>query len=133
MRKTNRVMVSGIAVLAGILTLGLNGTAFAFHRGGVADCDGCHSMHQSPENPVAGTPNSLLLTGTDPSSTCLNCHAGSGGEHILSGDATNWSPGGDFFWLTQSYTNGSVTSDPDNMGHNVVAVDYSLTIDATKA
>jgi cytochrome c553 len=67
----------------------------------------------------------------------LNCHAGSGSYHILSTDASNWSPGGDFFWLTQSYTNtnwsGPVTSDPDNMGHNVIAVDFSLAVDGTNA
>jgi predicted CXXCH cytochrome family protein len=55
----------------------------------------------------------------------------------LSTDATVWSPGGDFFWLTQSYTNsnwsGSVTSDPDNMGHNVISADYGLTLDATNS
>ena len=128
-------IVLGIAALAAILTFGLAGTATAFHGGGVAHCDGCHSMHNSPENPVSGTPNSTLLKGTDASSTCLNCHAGNGSYHILSTNAGNWSPGGDFFWLTQSYTNsnwsGSVTSDPDNMGHNVVATDFSLTVDAT--
>jgi len=131
MRKPHRVTLPGIAALAGILALALGGTAFAFHRGGVADCGGCHSVHDSPENPVSGTPNSLLLIGADPSSTCLKCHAGSGGEHVLSADASNWSPGGDFFWLTRSFTNESLTSDPDNMGHNVVALDYSLAVDGT--
>src|SRR5210317_1857956 len=118
------VMVSGLAALAA--TIGLAGTATAFHGGGVAHCDGCHSMHNSPENPVEGNPNSLLLKGSDPSSTCLNCHAGAGSAksyHSMSTDGTVWSPAGDFFWLTQSYTNsnwsGSVTSDPDNMGHNI--------------
>ena len=124
-----------LAVLAGILILGWAGSALAFHEGGVAHCDGCHSMHNSPENPVLGTPNNTLLKGSDASSTCLNCHAGSGSYHILSTDASNWSPGGDFFWLTQSYTNtnwsGSVTSDPDNMGHNIIAADFSLTVDGT--
>jgi hypothetical protein len=131
MRKTNRVVVSGVGALAGILILGLNGTAFAFHQGGVAHCDGCHSMHNSAENLVTGAPTGQLLKGTDPSSTCLNCHGGTGGERVLSTDATNWSPGGDFFWLTESYTNDSVTSDPDNMGHNVVAGAFGLTADAT--
>jgi len=107
----------------------------AFHGGGVAHCDGCHSMHDSPENPIQGNPNALLLKGSDPSSTCLNCHAGSGSYHIYSTDGSNFSPGGDFFWLTQSYTNvvrgNSITSDPDNMGHNVIALDYGLTVDGT--
>jgi hypothetical protein len=128
-------MMQALALAAGLLILSLSGTALAFHDGGVAHCDGCHSMHNSPENPVSGTPNNLLLKGSDASSTCLNCHAGSGSYHILSTDASNWSPGGDFFWLTQSYTNsnwsGSVTSDPDNMGHNVIAVDFGLTVDGT--
>jgi hypothetical protein len=135
MTKRNHAIVQTIALLAGLLTLGWAGNALAFHDGGVAHCDGCHSMHNSPENPVTGTPNSQLLKGDDASSTCLNCHAGSGGEHVLSTDATNWSPGGDFFWLTQSYTNtdlsGTVTSDPDNMGHNVIASDFGLVVDGT--
>jgi hypothetical protein len=135
MTKRNHAIVKTIAVLAGLLIVGWAGGALAFHDGGVAHCDGCHSMHNSPENPVTGTPNNQLLKGSDGSSSCLNCHAGSGGEHVLSTDATNWSPGGDFFWLTQSYTNsdgsGSVTSDPDNMGHNVIASDFGLTVDGT--
>jgi hypothetical protein len=135
MKNRKGTIIHGVAVLVGVITLSLGGTALAFHDGGVAHCDGCHSMHNSPENPVTGTPNNLLLKGSDPSSTCLNCHAGSGSYHILSTDASNWSPGGDFFWLTQSYTNtnwsGSVTSDPDNMGHNVVATDFGLTVDGT--
>jgi hypothetical protein len=130
-------MVPGIAALAAILTLGLAGTATALHDGGVAHCDACHSMHNSPELPGLGTHS--LLIGTDASSTCLNCHADNGGSyHVLSDNASNWSPGGDFFWLTESYTNAggwygapSETSVPDNMGHNVVAVDFTLTVDAT--
>jgi len=140
MSRTERLLVVTIAALAGILTFGLSGTAMAFHEGGVAHCDGCHSMHDSPENPVLGTPNTLLLKGSDPSSTCLNCHQGAGSltsYHIFSGNATAWSPGGDFFWLTQSYTNvirgTPVTSDPDNMGHNIIAADFGLTVDGTNS
>ena len=138
MRRINRPAVPGIAALAGFLALGLAGTAFAFHDGGVAHCDGCHSMHNSPDNPIEGSPNATLLRGTDASSTCLNCHAGTGSatsEYVLTADATAWSPGGDFFWLTQSYSKavdgGVITSDPDNMGHNIVATDFGLTVDAT--
>lgn len=130
------IIMQVVAVVAGILILGLPATSLAFHGGGVAHCDGCHSMHNSPENPVEGTANNTLLKGSDASSTCLNCHAGSGGRRILSDNGSTWSPGGDFFWLTQSYTNSSwggrtVTSDPDNMGHNIVAVDFGLTVDGT--
>jgi predicted CXXCH cytochrome family protein len=86
--------------------------------------------------PLPATASGQLLKGTDASSTCLNCHAGGGGGyHVFSTNASNWSPGGDFFWLTQSYTNsnwsGSVTSEPDQMGHNIIAKDYGLTVDDT--
>ncbi len=46
--------------------------AQTFHSGGVAYCDGCHSMHQ----PKAG--GASLLQGIDPSSTCLICHEHAG-------------------------------------------------------
>jgi hypothetical protein len=73
--------------------------AYAFHDGGVAYCDGCHTMHNSSGNAamavhpgggtatngqpgVKGTGTSTqfqgkayLLQGSDDSSTCLNCHA----------------------------------------------------------
>ncbi len=72
------------------------GRAYAFHEGGVAYCDGCHSMHNSQSNAsmsggrnttlsgwnAAGKAstttfqgNKYLLQGSDNSSTCLNCHA----------------------------------------------------------
>ena len=137
MRNNRLTIANGIAVLAGVLTLGLAGTAFALHDGGVAHCDACHSMHQSADNPISGTPNNQLLKGSDPSSTCLNCHAGGGSYHIFSTDASSLSPGGDFFWLTKSYTNvvrgTPQTSLPDNMGHNVIAGDYGLLVDGTNA
>ena len=79
--------------IAGVLAFG---NAYAFHDGGVAYCDGCHSMHNSSGNKAmsggrntgltgwnsagkASTTqfqgNPYLLQGSDDSSTCLNCHA----------------------------------------------------------
>jgi hypothetical protein len=132
----------GIAVLAGVLTLGLAGTALAFHEGGVAHCDGCHTMHNSPENPTINFPdhNIHLLRGPDPSSTCLRCHGRTSPSipsyGVLSNNASHWSPGGDFFWLTVTYSipqrsGGTVPNDPDNKGHNVIALEFGLTEDAT--
>jgi predicted CXXCH cytochrome family protein len=127
---STRILVSGIGALAGLLAFGLAGTALAFHDGGVAHCDRCHSMHSST--------HANLLVAQDQSSTCLACHEGAGSPtsyHVMSGDASVWSPGGDFFWLTQSYSNtvdGTVeTSDPDRMGHNIIAGDQSLIVDQT--
>ena len=111
MRRIKRPAVPAIATLAGFLALGLAGTALAFHSGGVAHCDGCHSMHQIGENAITGSPNEKLLKGSDPSSTCLNCHRTTSPDvspsryYVASPDGSALTPGGDFFWLTQSYTN----------------------------
>jgi len=110
------------------------GSAFAFHGGGVAHCDGCHSMHNSPDNPVEGLANTTLLKGSDPSSTCLNCHDGNGGYHINSSDGSNINQGGDFYWVSNPYTvvvrGNTNTYGGDNAGHNVVAFDFGMLADA---
>ena len=60
-----------------------------FHKGGTGDCDGCHLMHNSEEewedNNDMGRPtkNAHRLRGSDPSSTCLNCHESSIGNPVM--------------------------------------------------
>jgi hypothetical protein len=130
--------------------VGLSGTVFAFHSGGVGDCDGCHAMHNTPDAAVSGvapgstTGGPMLLAGSDQSSTCLNCHASNaetpsehhvmtwpfaGGTNVAS-IPVNRTPGGDFSWLLLhfSYTsNGASTLNPGyGHGHNIVARDYGL-------
>ena len=97
------------------------GDAYAFHSGGVAECEGCHSMHNSFENKANVTGMSqfssgpYLLKANDQSGTCLNCHnsadTGPTGYHI-STDASKlgpglppveMTPGGDFAWLKKTY------------------------------
>jgi len=113
------------------------GSALAFHGGGVAHCDGCHSMHNSPENPISGSTNEALMKGSDASSTCLNCHTGSGGYHIQSADGSGMSNGGDFGWLSNQYILNIRGTDNlfagDNAGHNIVATDFGLAADGTLA
>ncbi|MFA5700934.1 MAG: hypothetical protein WC913_06620, partial [Desulfuromonas sp.] len=75
-----------------LISLGLSGVAFAFHDGGVAHCDGCHSMHSGAASGPA------LQKGSDASSTCLNCHNGAAGYHVSSADGSNTNEGGDFHW-----------------------------------
>jgi predicted CXXCH cytochrome family protein len=113
----------------------------AFHSGGTGDCDGCHSMHGTEASGY--TASAYLLRQTDASSVCLNCHAAqtpSAGSvmttSIIPGfPPGNYVPGGDFGWLLKTFiwTVGGVvtTSSGDRHGHNVVAVDYGLTADAT--
>ena len=91
MKKINLFLGLLAAVL---LCLGFGVTAQAFHDGGVAHCDGCHTMHNSEngesiiEGGTPGVTGDSLTKGTDPSSTCLVCHEGSGSYHVLSPTAT---------------------------------------------
>lgn len=118
----------------------LSGTAYAFHGGGVAHCDGCHSMHNSADNARAGSATAAnLMKGSDASSTCLNCHDGSGRYHISSAIGDNMNQGGDFFWVSDlavhdlNVRGNAVTFEPDNKGHNVIAADFGLSVDAANA
>jgi hypothetical protein len=142
MKKTYKVaLMAGV----GMVSLWFAGNALAFHDGGVAHCDGCHTMHNSSDGAVnavggAGTigtgVTSALTKGSDPSSTCLNCHAASAGSyHVMTTtgpvDGTHTNSGGDFYWLTVDVPKGRGTSLKANHGHNVVAADYALGQDPT--
>ena len=110
------------------------GSAYAFHSGGVAECEGCHSMHNSFENAanVTGMPQfqsgPYLLKASTQSGACLNCHNAPdtvGGSYHISTDGSllhfaaqgatagtysgpvELSPGGDFAWLKSTRT-GSI-------------------------
>lgn len=116
-----------------VFIMGLSHITEAFHAGGVAYCDGCHSMHNSADNPIGGTPGSILIKGSDASSTCLNCHAGSGEYRIASSDGANVNQGGDFFWVRTDFTYpgeaGPETSLGMGRGHNIVATDFGYIAD----
>ena len=134
--------VSLVIMAAALLTIGVSGMAYAFHSGGVAECEGCHSMH----SPKAG--GSFLLVGTDQSSACLSCHehagdTGPSSYHIGTALADlgpgiapkQRTPGGDFGWLTKTYTftasGVTTTEDGATHGHNIVAVDNGYVADPT--
>jgi hypothetical protein len=124
---------------AGLLFLVFGTTALAFHDGGVAHCDGCHTMHNSEdgqsiiEGGVVGTTGAHLTKGADPGSTCLSCHEGSGTFHIFSTNGNNFTPGGDFYWLTKTFAwqdlGNTITRNGYNFGHNVIAADFGLVQD----
>ncbi|MEW6519921.1 MAG: cytochrome C [Thermodesulfobacteriota bacterium] len=137
MRKTYKIsLVAG----ATMLVMGFAGSAMAFHGGGVAHCDGCHSMHNSAtDNPRGGAATSAdLMKGSDASSTCLNCHVGAGSYHIASTNGSTVSQGGDFFWVKTDYTYTSrgtnlATSKGESHGHNIVAADFGFGPDSVNA
>lgn len=101
----------------------------SFHTGGVGSCGGCHV---SQFNNGSITKN---LLASDPSSICLTCHAGPGGSSIpsiLSFDGSALTPGGDFYWLTKTFTWATGSSPSASHGHNVTAYDFGLTSDPYK-
>jgi hypothetical protein len=135
-------------VAAALMIMGVTGTSYAFHEGGVAYCEGCHTMHESindavvaPQtNPAAQFANysNYLLKGSDQSSTCLNCHRAAdtapSGYHIMTGTVLDTksgipvekTPGGDFAWLLINGS-GQTTTAGKHKAHNIVAMDFSLT------
>ncbi len=132
------VKLSLIIVAVGLFSFGLSSTSFAFHSGGVAECMGCHNIHDAKST-------SALLNNTDISSTCISCHGATGASsyHIVTPDADmpagtppgNRTPGGDFGWLKKTYTyvprTGTTSVDlGDGHGHNIVAADFGYTADA---
>lgn len=149
MFKLSMYMVAAVGVMA------YAPRAYAFHSGGVAECEGCHTMHNSYEGvPVEesktpyGQPGAYLLKGNDQGSTCLNCHAetAAGSYHIASADMTDHNlfsvprqltPGGDFGWLkmTEDITiRGTPTANGnlgERHGHNIVASDFGFVADST--
>jgi hypothetical protein len=126
---TKIVKGSLAAAAAALLIAGLGATSHAFHSGGVAECMGCHNIHD-------GQSASALLMAGDITSTCANasCHGApsAGSYHILTPTSTtgvpplNTTPGGDFGWLLKTYTwsprsGSSSTELGERHGHNVVA------------
>lgn len=107
--------------------------AGAFHDGGAGNCDGCHTIHNSEGGmSVAASPGHWLLKGIDPGSICLNCHAGLGSEsqpNVASADGSAMTPGGDFYWLTKTFSWQTGTSAGSSHGHNIVALDYGFSAD----
>ena len=133
MMKSTLKLAVALAVALGF------GNAYAFHSGGVAECGGCHTMHNAASA-------AFLLVATDDSSTCLSCHehagdTGPSSYHISTAAADlsptappkQRTPGGDFAWLKRSYADTGIGyNEPgDRHGHNIVAGDKGYLADAT--
>lgn len=113
--------------------------AMAFHDGGVAKCEGCHTMHNSLEGSTMGggtlleAPGFLLQGGGTQTDACLVCHgkgATLSGYHVSTSGVTpgqttvpavlQMTPGGDFSWLKIA-TFGTDAAGASRRGHNVIA------------
>jgi hypothetical protein len=136
------ILVAAVA----LVSFGLASTSYAYHNGGVAYCEGCHTMHNSANGAAVRTGNGLaryqagpwLLQGPDASSACLNCHEGTPGSYHVS--TTGVTPtsgtypgnyakaGGDFSWMRMT-TN---TTAAQNRGHNIVSLTYNYASDTVR-
>lgn len=72
-----------------------------------------------------------MLRASDASSTCLLCHAEEGKYYnVLSRDGSQYTAGGDFYWLKKTFTSmvegQPYRSEGSNHGHNIVAANYGL-------
>jgi len=134
MKKT--LLLAAIAVI-------LAAPVMAFHDGGVAHCNGCHTMHNSQDgalvDPASPNGNAFLLTKADPSTVCISCHDHLDRTYPIGGDPLAppaQRAGGNFIFLDEDNLNdghGGAT-DPisgDAAGHNIIATEYGLAADAT--
>ena len=131
------------------------GNAYAFHSGGVAECEGCHSMHNSFEGSPTVTGRTFaqgtgiyLLKANDQSGACLNCHqaadTAASSYHISTAGVNPYdstspveaTPGGDFAWLKKTMNvvirkTTALDGNPgDRHGHNIIAADFGYVADA---
>jgi len=125
-----------------ILTMALPFVAFAFHDGGIAHCNGCHTMHNSENgalvDPDAPNGNAWLLKDGTASDVCLNCHATRSGA-VFSADplapASEKGAGNFTFLLEDNLNDGhNGATNPivgDAAGHNLDAPGHGLAADAT--
>jgi predicted CXXCH cytochrome family protein len=144
MKKSYKLALLGAAAI----TLCAAGSAFAFHDGGVARCNGCHTMHNSELNAaitdIGGpatqfTTGPMLLRAEDRSGACLNCH-GEGTDnhsyHVYTEESdTNpnqvpeqFGPGGDFAWNVLGTIGGATK---ERRGHGITAAAFGLVADTT--
>lgn len=96
-----------------LLIAGLTPSHASIHDGKILDCNGCHNI-KAP----------------DPSSICLDCHAHE--YRVLSEKGDAYTPGGDFYWLSQDYIARCYISFGDTHGHNIIAAAHYFTKDGLR-
>jgi hypothetical protein len=129
--------------VAAVALLAVGMPALAFHDGGVAHCNGCHTMHNSPDNPAdSAAGNPLLLKESTPTDTCLGCHDDHlGATWSETGDVTNPGTlygGGQFIFLTEDNLNDghAGAENPilgEQAGHSIISDDKGVGQDSLNA
>ena len=88
--------------VAGLVMVAANG--LAFHDGGVAECAGCHTMHNSQDgalvDPEAPGGHAYLLKAGSATDQCLTYHA----SYRQFAGGTGYGAGGDFYWVTRTFS-----------------------------
>ncbi len=116
--------------------------ALAFHDGGVAHCNGCHTMHNSQDgvlvDPDSPQGNAWLLKDATPSDLCLGCHAEGLGSVFVPDPLSppRLIGAGNFTYLLEDNLNdghaGATHPIPgDAAGHNLNAPGHGLAPDGT--
>lgn len=149
MKKT-LLLVAAAAILAT--------PVMAFHDGGVAHCNGCHTMHNSQNgiamngtdadasgNPISpdllpGNGYNDLLFFENRSDVCLRCHGRTGRSYAVwspdPSDPVDFGNAGDFSFLTETNLAESTRGAPipgDAAGHNIASNIKGTDSDATLA
>ncbi len=115
-------------------------SSIAFHEKGVANCNGCHIMHNSedgqaidPDNPPG---NMRLLNDGTASDVCLSCHADQLGAVLGSNPiapSAERGPGNFVFLYEDNISDGpggaAAVLPGHDAGHNLNAPSYGLTTD----
>jgi hypothetical protein len=132
-------------ILMAALAVIVASPVLAFHDGGVADCQGCHTMHNSQNGvgvnsdgvsdpPVGLAPgygyNQLLLY-PNASDVCLACHGGARSYNVYTDDPldpglSNYYSAGNFVFLNEDNINdghngGSNPLAGEHSGHNIMS------------
>ncbi len=135
-------MTKNFVILISILFTTYVVNLYAFHDGGVAHCNGCHTMHNSEDgalvDPDSPDGNAWLLKDATASDVCLGCHATRLGA-ILAPDPLAPPPevgGGNFGFLLEDNLNDGHAGatrpiSGDAAGHNINAPGFGLATDAT--
>jgi predicted CXXCH cytochrome family protein len=133
-----------LAFLGALALILMAAPVMAFHDGGVADCQGCHTMHNSedgvPVDPANPGGNPWLLRSSTPSDVCLGCHATRLGA-VFNNDplfAYTERGGGNFQFLLEDNLNdghgGATDPIPGRAGgHNLDAPGHGAATDGTVA